>query len=330
MAPSTGSSRSATLTYVYLAVYIALSTLVIMFNKWVLSPKYFGFPFPIALTMIHMGFSGVVAFFLVRVFKLVLPVSNMTLSIYLTCVVPISACFAASLWFGNAAYLYLSVAFVQMLKSLMPVFTFFMAVLCGTDRPRVDIFLNLLWISGGVAVASYGEIHLSLLGTAFQVLGMGGEALRLVLTQVLLQKKGLQLNPITTLYYIAPCSFVFLAVPWAILELPVMTSGPLKFDFWIFFSNALAALALNFAVFLVLGRTGAVTVRVAGILKDWMIISLSTLVFPDAMLTTITIGGYAIALAGVVVYNYIRSRDVAKVSAVPAPALESLPVRRTD
>lgn len=37
--------------------------------QWVLSPKYFNFPFPITLTMIHMGFSGVVAFLLVRVFK---------------------------------------------------------------------------------------------------------------------------------------------------------------------------------------------------------------------------------------------------------------------
>ena len=34
-----------------------------------LSPKYFNFPLPITLTMIHMGFSGAVAFFLVRVFK---------------------------------------------------------------------------------------------------------------------------------------------------------------------------------------------------------------------------------------------------------------------
>jgi hypothetical protein len=36
------------------------------------------------------------------------------------------------------------------------------------------------------------------------VVEMFGEALRLVLTQVLLKKKGLTLNPITTLYYIAP------------------------------------------------------------------------------------------------------------------------------
>lgn len=83
-------------TYLYLLMYILLSSGVILYNKvlicfpiwllpllvcvctwllwisvvqWVLSPKYFNFPFPITLTMIHMGFSGTVAFFLVRVFK---------------------------------------------------------------------------------------------------------------------------------------------------------------------------------------------------------------------------------------------------------------------
>ena len=99
-------NRQHFLTYIYLLVYIMLSSGVILYNKvrhshyvmnhsyffssffnlkiyivnnecyllliplqWVLSTKYFNFPYPITLTMIHMGFSGVVAFFLIRVFK---------------------------------------------------------------------------------------------------------------------------------------------------------------------------------------------------------------------------------------------------------------------
>ena len=44
--------------------------------------------------------------------------------------------------------------------------------------------------------------------------------------QVLLQKRGLKLNPITSLYYISPCCFVFLAFPWAFLELPKLLNSP--------------------------------------------------------------------------------------------------------
>ncbi|KAK9288463.1 hypothetical protein L1049_016920 [Liquidambar formosana] len=302
-------NKSLLLTYLYLLIYILLSSGVILYNKWVLSPKYFNFPHPITLTMIHMGFSGAVAFFLVRVFKVVSPV-KMTFEIYATCVIPISAFFASSLWFGNTAYLHISVAFIQMLKALMPVATFLMAVICGTDILRCDVFLNMVLVSVGVVISSYGEIHFNVVGTVYQVTGIFAEALRLVLTQVLLQKKGLTLNPVTSLYYIAPCSFVFLFVPWFLLEKPGMEVSQIQFNFWIFFSNALCALALNFSIFLVIGRTGAVTIRVAGVLKDWILIALSTVIFPESTITGLNITGYAIALCGVVMYNYLKVKDV--------------------
>ena len=90
------------------------------------------------------------------------------------------------------------------------------------------------------------------------------------------------------------CSFVFLFVPWCLLEKPGMAVSQIQFNFWIFFSNALCALALNLSIFLAIGRTGAVTIRVAGVLKDWILIALSTVVFPESIITGLNIIGYAI------------------------------------
>ena len=39
-----------------------------------------------------------------------------------------------------------------------------------------------------------------------------------VQVQILLQRRGLKLNPVTTMYYIAPVSFLCLGIPWAFLE----------------------------------------------------------------------------------------------------------------
>ncbi|WZZ61878.1 hypothetical protein YC2023_061985 [Brassica napus] len=203
---------------------------------------------------------------------------------YATCVVPISAFFASSLWFGITAYLHISVAFIQMLKALIA--TFIMAVIRGTDKPRCDVFSNMLLVSVGVVISSYGEIHFNVVGTVYQVTGIFAEALRLVLTQVLLQKKGLTLNPINSLYYIAPCSF------------PLVCVGETHDG----------------------RRTGAVTIRVAGVLKDWILIALSTVIFPESTITGLNIIGYAIALCGVVMYNYIKVRDV-KASQLTADSL---------
>ncbi|KAL0697016.1 hypothetical protein Bca4012_064196 [Brassica carinata] len=207
----------------------------------------------------------------------------------------------------------------------VPVATFIMAVVCGTDKARCDVFMNMLLVSVGVVVSSYGEINFNIIGTVYQVTGIFAEALRLVLTQVLLQKKGLTLNPVTSLYYIAPCSFVFLSLPWYVLEKPNIEVSQIQFNFWIFFSNALCALALNFSIFLVIGRTGAVTIRVAGVLKDWILIALSTVIFPESTITGLNIIGYAIALVGVVMYNYIKIKDVKATQ----PITDSLPDRIT-
>jgi len=76
----------------------------------------------------------------------------------------------------------------------VPVATFLMAVICGTDKLRCDLFLNMLLVSVGVVISSYGEIHFNVNGTVYQVPGIFAEAVRLVLTQVLLQKKGLTLT----------------------------------------------------------------------------------------------------------------------------------------
>jgi hypothetical protein len=46
-------------------------------------------------------------------------------------------------------------------------------------------------------------------------------------------------------------------------------------DFMIFGSNALCAFGLNLAVFLVVGKTSALTLNVAGVVKDWLLIGFS-------------------------------------------------------
>ena len=91
-----------------------------MFNKYLLA--YAGFPFPVLLTMWHMFFCSTLAYLLVRSGRV--QSVNMDRETYLKAIVPIGACYAGTLWVGNAAYLYLSVSFIQMLKALSPVAVF--------------------------------------------------------------------------------------------------------------------------------------------------------------------------------------------------------------
>lgn len=58
--------------------------------------------------------------------------------------------------------------------------------------------------------------------------------------------------------------------------------------------NSLCTFALNLSVFLVITHTSALTIRVAGVVKDWIVVLLSALLFADVKLTIINLFGYGV------------------------------------
>ena len=55
-------------------------------------------------------------------------------------------------------------------------------------------------------------------------------------------------------------------------------------DIPIFVSNAVAAFGLNMSVFMLIGKTSALTMNIAGVIKDWLLIGLSVLIFKAQVL----------------------------------------------
>ncbi|KAJ6794899.1 Uncharacterized protein M6B38_228325 [Iris pallida] len=306
---SEGVMRKVLLSYAYVSVWILLSFTVIVYNKYILDPKLYNWSFPISLTLIHMAFCSSLAFLLVRVLRLVDPPSSpaMTRPLYLSSVVPIGALYSLSLWFSNSAYIYLSVSFIQMLKALMPVAVYSIGVLLKREPFRPGSMANMLAISLGVAIAAYGEARFDATGVALQLAAVAFEATRLVLIQALLTSRGISLNPITSLYYVAPCCLAFLLLPWALVELPRLraSAAPFRPDLLVFGTNSLCAFALNLAVFLLVGKTSALTMNVAGVVKDWLLIAFSWSVIRDTV-TPVNLLGYGVAFLGVAYYNHVK------------------------
>ncbi|KAL0733992.1 hypothetical protein Bca4012_010202 [Brassica carinata] len=240
-----------------------------------------------------------------KVFKIVEPVS-MSRETYLRSVIPIGALYSLSLWLSNSAYIYLSVSFIQMLKALMPVAVYSIGVLLKKETFKSQTMTNMLSISFGVAIAAYGEAKFDVWGVVLQLGAVAFEATRLVLIQILLTSKGINLNPITSLYYVAPCCFVFLSVPWIFVEFPVLReTSSFHFDFVIFGTNSVCAFALNLAVFLLVGKTSALTMNVAGVVKDWLLIAFSWSVIKDTV-TPLNLFGYGLVFLGVGYYNHCK------------------------
>lgn len=92
--------------------------------------------------------------------------------------------YAASLWLSNSSYLYLSVSFIQMTKSLMPGLVYFSGCLIGTEKFNVSILLDMVLIAVGVVVCAAGEENLIVVGLVIQLTALLFEATRLTLVQV--------------------------------------------------------------------------------------------------------------------------------------------------
>jgi drug/metabolite transporter (DMT)-like permease len=88
----------------------------------------------------------------------------MTRKIYLQKIVPLSVFFALALVCGNIAYKYLSVAFIQVLKSFTPVPLLLANFLMGREHPSLLQLLIVVLISLGVAIATVGELNFSWTG----------------------------------------------------------------------------------------------------------------------------------------------------------------------
>lgn len=135
----------------------------------------------------------------------------MSKDMFLRSILPIGLLFSASLILSNTAYLYLSVAYIQMLKAFTAVAILLISWTFRLQEPNRKLAMIVCMISSGVALASRGELHFNLMGFLIQAAAVAFEAARLVMIQILLQ--GLKMDPLVSLYYYAPvCALINLCI----------------------------------------------------------------------------------------------------------------------
>jgi len=288
---------------VYIAVWIGLSSAVIIFNKWILDRRQFRYP--IFLTTWHLIFSTFITQILAR-FTSVLDSRKkvpMTGRVYLRAIVPIGLFFSLSLMFSNAAYLYLSVAFIQMLKATTPVAVLLVTWGLGMAPPNMKTLGNVSIIVFGVVIASLGEIKFVMMGFVVQIAGIMCEATRLAMVDRLLNSAEFKMDPLVSLYYFAPACAVMNFSMFLLMEMPKMTMEKI-FDLGLFtlLANATVAFMLNVAVVFLIGKTSSLVLTLSGVLKDILLVVASMVVFLDPV-SGLQAFGYSIALCGLMYYK---------------------------
>lgn len=318
--------KSITQVLPNILVWASLGITIICFNKYMYLPIEkggFAFPCPMALTCAQM----MVGVIMTNVIKLIRPdfmpavaAGDMTWRKYFTAVVPIGIVFASYLSIGNSAYLYLSVAFVQMLKSAGPIAVHLIATVAGLESITVSSLTAVCIIAAGVLGASVGEVSFSWFGFGLQFTAFLLDGCRLVMFKNLMTT-GRKLDPLSGLYYYSPVCVLALIAPVAYFEgsklAPLLAAAKPKLIGAIIL-NGLNAFALNFSMMMLFSRASATTVSVASVVRDIVLTFGSALLF-HTELTQVQVLGYFSACIGVKLWDELKERPQSFDTAIVKP-----------
>ena len=286
-----------TSSWVYIVFWISVSCSMILFNKFVLDQLQF--PFPMFLCCWHMVLATVITRIMSATTGMLPGVKEKKVdtSAFTNKIIPVATAFAISLVLSNKAYIYLSVSYIQMLKAFTPVTVLAFSFFTGLEKSSAMEFYIVTLICIGVALTSVGETFFSITGFTFQALAIFAESTRLVLTNILM--KELKLDPLSSLYYIAPPCALTIGAACVIFELKDLPFERITTSEFatVLLVNGAVAFTLNVAVVMLIGNTSALILTLAGIIKDILLVALSVVVFGSPV-TVLQYFGYAVALAG--------------------------------
>jgi len=268
------------------ALWISLGISMIVFNKVLLSPKEqggFGFGFPFFLMGMHMTFSTIctqLLYFFTPLLRSAKEGKISSWGVYWYRVFPLALFFSLGLVLGNSAYKYLSVSYIQMMKSSLPIPTLIVSWMIGREGasgPSNTTILLILFITFGAIVSSLGELNFNTYGFILQSLALCSDVMRMLfMDQLTLEVK---LDNLSTIYYLSPISALLIGVGFVFIELPTFeyefTSGFML----VLLCNCILAFALNLAVVLFVTNIGIVGMTLAGILKDVSVVVLGVVLF---------------------------------------------------
>ncbi|EXL55826.1 hypothetical protein FOCG_03553 [Fusarium oxysporum f. sp. radicis-lycopersici 26381] len=287
----------------YMGAWVISSNSTILFNKWLIDTA--GFKYPILLVSIHLIFASIVTQIMARTTTKLDSRHDLpkTWTFFLTTILPIGIVSSGSLVCSNLVYLHLSVALIQMLKAASPFTVLLVQWMFGLANPTRTQIINILIIVFGVAIASAGTLEFSFIGFFFQLGGLGFEAVRVVLIEVLLSRQGLKMDAMTGLYYSAPVVAVLNLLSAAIIELPHFNMADLhRVGFLVLLLNAAVAFTLSFTSMVLIGKTSSLVMSLSGIFKSLLLIGCSVIIW-HTILTPVQLLGYTITLLALIYYS---------------------------
>ncbi|MCO5568521.1 hypothetical protein L7F22_022220 [Adiantum nelumboides] len=331
-------------TLIFILIWYFFSTGLTIYNKKLLGAKLWDFPAPLLMNTVHFTMQAVISWLALPFFSpSIRPAHGISWRDYLVRVVPTAVATALDVDLTNASLVFISISFETMCKSAAPVFLLLFAFAFKLEVPSFKLFAIISIISSGVLLTGLGSLlstkseeqQFELLGFILVILAAVMSGFRWTVTQTLLQKKEFGLtNPLAVMAQLAPVMAILTGVlsvasePWHKLrEHPFFDTynNAFKSCLLLFLGGSLAFFMV-LAEYLLISRTSAVTLTVAGVVKEVVTI-LVAVVFLGDDFTAIKGAGLAVIMIGVSWFNWFKYKKFQEGTHEDNVSRQKLPVR---
>jgi len=308
--------RTALPILFYGTLYVACSATLIKYNKFLMTANRFPYAVNMALGHQVSGFSFLFIMYLVRPSKFtsLQPERRREMDSGLfTRGLPIAACFGGQLMLSNMAYLYSSVAFLQMMKEGNMFLVYSLSLVAGLERFQSTQARVLSCLALSTALTIEGELSFSMAGFTLQCCSQIMECLKIVWQSSMLSAGGkCQLDPLTYNLLVQPATAMVLTIiligsATGFVSNVMMAPWSAYVAWWPHLvANGMVALALNISISLFIANTSAVGFIVAGIIKDVCLIC-ADVVISGTRLSHLQMGAFSMQLLFAASYSLLKT-----------------------
>ncbi|KAI8348833.1 triose-phosphate transporter family-domain-containing protein [Choanephora cucurbitarum] len=281
---------------IWLALYFFFNLSLTLYNKIILA--LYDFPFPWTLTAIHTlcGAIGSYSFWKADLFT---PAAlgekeNMVMLAF-------SVLYTINIAISNVSLNLVTVPFHQVVRAMTPVFTVMLSIMFLNKSYSTMTYISLLPVVLGVAFATFGDYDYTRLGFILTVLGTLLAAIKTVVTNRV-QVGRLKLHPLDLLLRMSPLAFVqtmiYSYITGEMAEVIEFCNTKMTISVCVaLLINGILAFFLNVVSFTANKKTSALTMTVAGNVKQVLSIVLAVIIFNLNITFTNSIG-ILLTLAG--------------------------------
>ncbi|KAL9273028.1 putative sugar phosphate/phosphate translocator [Drosera capensis] len=302
-------------TICFVLVWYIFSMFLTLYNKSLLGDKLGKFPAPLLMNTFHFAMQAILSRAITWLwsdrFRTGVQISWRD---YLSRVVPTALATALDINLSNESLVFITVTFATMCKSASPIYLLLFAFAFRLESPSLKLLGIILVISFGVLLTVAKETEFEFWGFLFVMLAAVMSGFRWCMMQILLQREAYGLkNPITFMSSVTPVMaiatalFSLLMDPWhdfANNDYFNSTQNIIKSCLLMLFGGTLAFFMV-LTEYVLVSMTSAVTVTIAGVVKEAVTIIVAIFYFHDQFTWMKGFGLFTI-LIGVSLFNWFK------------------------